>query len=76
MQTKPTRPYHVRLFDLLTVGVLVGGAHYASKLVIEFQSAASISGAINSANVGLTAAFGALVYVAYLFFKPTATDEA
>jgi hypothetical protein len=76
MPTKYSKPYHVRLFDLLAVGVLVGGAHYLSNLVVDFQSAASISSAINSANVGVTAAFGALVYTAYRFFKPTSMQDA
>ena len=75
MPTKYSRTYHVRLFDLLAVGVLVGGAHFLSNLLVDYHSAASIASAISSANVGLTAAFGALVYTAYRFFKPTSTQE-
>lgn len=62
--------YNVRTIDILCVGVIVGSAHYISSLLVDHQSALSISGAINSADVGVTAAFGALVYGAYYFFRP------
>lgn len=59
--------YDIGLSDLIAVAALVGGIHYLSSLLGEYHSAASISGAINSANVGVTAAFGALTLAAYRF---------
>lgn len=62
--------YDLRMSDLLAVAVVVGGIHYLASLFGDYHLAASMSGAINSANVGITAAFGALAFAAYRFFRP------
>jgi hypothetical protein len=63
--------YDLRLSDLIAVAVIVGGIHYLSSIVGDYHSAVSISRAIDSADVGITAAFGALALAAYRFFRPT-----
>jgi hypothetical protein len=65
--------YDLRLSDLIAVAALVGVIHYLSSLLGDYHSAASVSGAINSANVGVTAAVGALTLTAYRFFRPMFT---
>ena len=62
--------YDLRIVDLLIVAVLAGCAHYLSSLLSDYHSALSLSGAIISANVGITASFGVVVYCAYRFFWP------
>ena len=66
--TKMNSSYDLRVSDLFAVASVVGGAHYLSGLLSDYQTTLSISGALNSANVGVTAAIGALVYCAYRFF--------
>ena len=68
--------YDLRLFDLLAVAVIVGGIHYLSTLLGDYHSAVSISRAIDSANVGVTAAFGALAFAAYRFFRPISHHDS
>jgi hypothetical protein len=63
--------YNLRAVDLLCVGTAVGCLHYISSLLVDYHSAFTLSGAIDSADVGVTAAFGALVYSAYCFFRPS-----
>lgn len=71
MQTMNTASrYDLRISDLFVVAVFAGGTHYLSSLLSDYHSAVSISSAINSANVGVTASFGALVYCAYRFLRP------
>ena len=68
--TNMSSKYELSFIDLVVVAALVGAGHYLSSLLSDYHSAVSISAAINSANVGVTAAFGAVVYCAYRFFRP------
>jgi hypothetical protein len=62
--------YDMTLGELFGIAALVGGAHYIASLIENVHSAASLDHVINSANVGLTAAVGVLVYCTYRYFRP------
>jgi len=66
--------YNLKLSELFTVAAFVGGAHYVSSLIENVNSASSLDGVINSANVGVTAAVGVLVYCTYRYFRPGSPD--
>jgi hypothetical protein len=62
--------YDLTLSELFAIAALVGGAHYVASLIGNVSSASSFDHVINSANVGLTAAVGVLVYCTYRYFRP------
>jgi hypothetical protein len=62
--------YDVRVRDLLAVASFVGTGHYLLSLLSNYHSAITISGIADSADVGITGAFGTLVYCAYRCFRP------
>jgi hypothetical protein len=60
--------FNLKITDLFFVNGLVSIIHYISCLLSNYHSALTISGVTNSAEVGLIAAIGALVYSVYRFF--------
>jgi len=65
---KPT--FSLKFSELIAVAAFVGSVHYLSSLIENMNSASSLEGVINSANVGVTAAVGVLAYCTYRYFRP------
>lgn len=62
--------YDLTVRDLLIVVTTVGALHYLFSLFTNYNSAWSISGATDSADVGITAAFGVMAYSFYRMLRP------
>jgi hypothetical protein len=62
--------YDVKMWDLLAVASFVGASHYLLSLLSDYHSAVTVSGIADSADVGITGAFGTLVYCVYRCFRP------
>jgi hypothetical protein len=63
------RKYDLTIGDLLVVVAAIGGLHYAFSLLINYNEFWSIAGLTRSADVGVTAAFGVLVYTFYRMLR-------
>jgi hypothetical protein len=73
MPEKQTKPiYDLTIPELLGVAGVVGIGDYAISLINNFNDASTFSGALHSADVGVTASFGAIAYCAYRYLRPKA----
>lgn len=71
-ERQPRHTYDLKLTELFGVAAFVGCGHYAASLIHDFSAASTLSSALQSANVGITAAVGVVAYSAYRFFRPKA----
>jgi hypothetical protein len=72
MPEKRPKP-DLTISELFGVAGVVGCGDYAISLIHNFNAASTFSGVLHSADVGVTASFGAIAYCAYRYFRPRAT---
>ena len=70
MSEKNQNTYDLKVTEILGLAAFVGCGHYITALVHDFSSASTLSSALHSADVGITAAVGVVAYSVYRFFWP------
>jgi len=71
-EKRPKPSYDLTILELCGIAGVVGCGDYAISLIHNFNAASTFSGALHSADVGVTASFGAIAYCAYRYFRPKA----